>query len=39
VKPAAAWKPGLFDDHENETVIALIDLIIPATDTPGPKAA
>lgn len=38
-KPAAAWKPELFDDHENETVITLTDLIIPATDTPGAKAA
>jgi len=38
-KPGADWKPELFDDHANETVIALIDLIIPATDTPGAKAA
>jgi len=37
--PAAAWKPVLFDAHQNETVIALTDLIIPATDTPGAKAA
>src|SRR6202158_3899994 len=37
-KPAA-WKPELFDDHQNQTVIALVDLIIPATDTPGAKAA
>jgi len=36
---AAVWKPELFDDHQNETVIALADLIIPATDTPGAKAA
>jgi len=33
------WKPELFDDHENQTLIALVDLIIPATDTPGAKAA
>jgi hypothetical protein len=33
------WKPSLLDDHENETVIALTELIVPATDTPGAKAA
>jgi gluconate 2-dehydrogenase gamma chain len=35
----SAWKPLLFDDHQNDTVVALSDLIIPATDTPGAKAA
>ncbi|HXH48917.1 MAG TPA: gluconate 2-dehydrogenase subunit 3 family protein [Terriglobia bacterium] len=35
----ANWKPQFFDAHQNETLIALTDLIIPATDTPGAKAA
>lgn len=34
-----AWEPLLFDAHQNETVIALTDLIIPDTETPGAKAA
>jgi hypothetical protein len=38
-KPAAEWKPELFDDHEDQTLVALVDLIIPSTDTPGAKAA
>ena len=33
------WKPLFLDDHQNETLIILSDLIIPATDTPGAKEA
>jgi gluconate 2-dehydrogenase gamma chain len=33
------WKPLFFDDHQNETLIVLSDLIIPATSTPGAKEA
>ena len=36
---APGWKPKFFDEHQNETVIVLSDLIIPATDTPGAKEA
>lgn len=35
----ANWKPQFFDEHQNQTLIALTDLIIPATDTGGAKAA
>jgi hypothetical protein len=33
------WKPRFFDDHQDETVLAVADLIIPETDTPGARAA
>ena len=39
IAPQSAWTPQLFDAHQNETVIALTERIIPATDTPGAKAA
>jgi hypothetical protein len=33
------WKPSFLDDHQNQTLIVLSDLIIPATETPGAKDA
>jgi hypothetical protein len=33
------WKPAFLDGHQNETLIVLSDVVIPATDTPGAKAA
>ena len=33
------WKAAFLNDHQNETLIALSDVIIPATDTSGAKAA
>jgi hypothetical protein len=36
---APGWKPIFLDEHQNETLIVLSDLIIPATDTPGAKEA
>ena len=36
---APDWKPVFLNDHQNKTLIALSDVIIPATDTPGAKEA
>jgi hypothetical protein len=36
---APGWKPIFLDEHQNETLVVLSDLIIPATDTPGAKEA
>ena len=33
------WKLAFLSDHQNETLIAISEVIIPATDTPGAKEA
>ena len=33
------WKPAFLSEDQNETLIALSDMISPATDTPGAKEA
>jgi len=37
--PASGYSPRTLTSHQNDTVIAMIDQIIPDTDTPGAKAA
>lgn len=37
--PAAGYAMRTLNPHQNETVIAMTDLIVPATDTPGAKGA
>jgi hypothetical protein len=39
VVTAPTWTPSVLTAPQNEAVMALTDLIIPATDTPGAKAA
>jgi hypothetical protein len=39
VASAPAWSPSVLTPRQNEAVIALTEMIIPATDTPGAKAA
>jgi hypothetical protein len=36
---ATAWSPSVLTPRQDEAVIALTELIIPATETPGAKAA
>lgn len=38
-QPAAGYKLRTLEAHQNATIVAMIDLIIPATDTPGAKGA
>jgi gluconate 2-dehydrogenase gamma chain len=35
----ADWKPVFLDAHQNDTLVAFADLLIPATETPGAKAS
>ena len=35
----ADWRPLFLDDHQNQTLIAFGDIVIPETDTPGAKTA
>jgi glucoside 3-dehydrogenase (cytochrome c) hitch-hiker subunit len=37
--PASGYELRTLSPHQNDTVVAMIDQIIPATDTPGAKGA
>src|SRR5947209_12441487 len=37
--PASGYTLRTLNPHQNDTVVAMIDQIIPATDTPGAKGA
>src|SRR5258706_12007993 len=37
--PASGYALRTLNPHQNDTVVTMIDQIIPATDTPGAKAA
>jgi hypothetical protein len=37
--PASGYALRTLNPHQNDTVVAMIDQILPATDTPGAKAA
>jgi hypothetical protein len=37
--PASAYTLRTLNPHQNDTVVAMVDQIIPATDTPGAKGA
>lgn len=38
-QPSSNYRMQTLDAQQNETVVAMMDLMIPATDTPGAKAA
>jgi len=37
--PVSGYTLRTFNSHQNDIVVAMIDLILPGTDTPGAKAA
>jgi hypothetical protein len=38
-QPSSNYSLRTLNPHQNDTVVAMIDLLVPATDTPGAKAA